>query len=143
MDICKQYFKVIVKCAKLVNSIMNFKQEDYKEFKGLKWIAGFKKPYTLSKFTAYRRGLGFNPINKFSKNSIAHHINNNQIVYISKELHKNSNFLNSHNHRKQVKNNIRKINKFLYLKILVYNFINVFKNDVRKNKKNEFEYRNC
>ena len=100
--------------------------------------------FTLPTVYRYHRNMRWKPINrKFSNHCIAHHINNNYVVYVSKELHENSITCKRDIHRKQVKNNIRKINKFLYLKILVYNFINVFKNDVRKNKKNEFEYRNC
>jgi len=80
--------------------------------------------FSLSTIYRYHRGMQWNPINKkYSKNCIAHHINNNYVVYISKRLHENSNTDNRDIHRKQVKRNIRKINKILYLKILLYNFI--------------------
>ena len=36
-----------------------------------------------------RRGLGFNPLNKFFEGSEAHHINNNDIIYIPQKLHWN------------------------------------------------------
>lgn len=35
-----------------------------------------------------RRNLGFNPLNKYFEGSEAHHINNNDVIYILKELHR-------------------------------------------------------
>lgn len=79
----------------------------------------------------HKRGMRWKPINKkLSKKCVAHHINNNYVAYISKELHERNTNGNRHFHRQRVKRNIRKVNKFLYLKILMYNFINIFKNDV-------------
>ena len=34
-----------------------------------------------------RRGLGFNILNKYFKDSVAHHINKDDVVYIPKEIH--------------------------------------------------------
>ena len=110
---------------------MRFNPEDYEEFKESNdWTKNFEKPYTLSKFVAYKRGMGFKPINKYIKKDIAHHINNTFIVYVPKELHEHSYNRNKKLHRKEVKSRIRKVNKILYLKILVYNFINIFKNEI-------------
>lgn len=84
--------------------------------------------FTLPTIYRYDRGMGWKNINKkFSKNCIAHHINNNYIVYVSKELHENSDTHNRSLHRKQIKCNIRKLNKILYLKILLYNFIYILR----------------
>ena len=37
---------------------------------------------------AKRKNLGFNPINNYFKNSNAHHINENDVIYIPEDLHK-------------------------------------------------------
>lgn len=86
--------------------------------------------FTLPTIYRYHRGMRWIPINKkTSKTNIAHHINNNYVVYISKKLHENNTTGNRIQHRRQVKTNIRKINKMLYLKILVYNLINRLRNN--------------
>lgn len=36
-----------------------------------------------------KRNLGFNILNEFFKDSEAHHINNNDVIYIPKEIHQN------------------------------------------------------
>ena len=44
--------------------------------------------FTLPTIYRYHRGMKWNSINKkYSKDCVAHHINNNYVVYISKELH--------------------------------------------------------
>ncbi|MCK4731829.1 MAG: hypothetical protein KAT65_05150 [Methanophagales archaeon] len=86
--------------------------------------------FALPTVYRYHRGMRWIPINKkTSLSPIAHHINNNYVAYISKELHENSITGNRILHRKQVKCNIRKINKMLFLKILLYNLINTLKNN--------------
>ena len=97
--------------------------------------------FTLPTIYRYHRGMRWIPINKkTSKTNIAHHINNNYVVCVSKKLHENNTAGNRILHRRQVKANIRKINKMLYLKILVYNLINKFKNnDLDKKRRGYFK----
>ena len=86
--------------------------------------------FTLPTIYRYHRGMRWIPINKkTSKTNIAHHINNNYVVYVSKKLHENSITGNRILHRRQVKTNIRKNDKMLYLKILIYNLINRLQNN--------------
>lgn len=49
-----------------------------------------------------RRGLGFNPLNKFFEGSHGHHINNIDVVYIPKEIHLLFVGLDRQEHRKRV-----------------------------------------
>ena len=84
-------------------------------------------PFSLPTVHRYNRGMRWKPINKkYSKNCVAHHINNSFVVYIPKELHENSIHNNRILHRKQVKKKIREINLKLYIKICFYNFLYKF-----------------
>ena len=55
--------------------------------------------------TSKRRGLGFSPLNKPFKDSIGHHINKNDIIYIPEELHR------SISHSIKTGRNMKEINK--------------------------------
>ena len=51
------------------------------------------------------RNLGFNPLNRYFEDSEAHHINNNDIIYIPKGIHQ------SIRHCLETNKNMEKINK--------------------------------
>ena len=54
------------------------------------------------------RNLGFNPLNKIFGNSVAHHINRNDVIYIPKDIHKNI------SHCLETGRNMEKINKIAF-----------------------------
>ena len=55
------------------------------------------------------RDLGFIPLNEKFDGSVAHHINNNEIIYIPEEIHKKCSYPNRDIHRQLVENELAKL----------------------------------
>ena len=59
-----------------------------------------KPPFIYSKYSAWQRGYGFIPLNEKRPNTEAHHIDNEHVIFIDKELHRKFASLDREEHRK-------------------------------------------
>jgi len=59
-----------------------------------------KPPFIYSKYSAWQRGYGFVPLNEKRPNTEAHHIDNEHVIFIDKELHRKFASLDREEHRK-------------------------------------------
>ena len=68
-----------------------------------------KPPYIFSKWSAWRRGYGFIPLNEKQPNTEAHHIDSVHVIFIDKELHRRFASLNKEEHREALSAYINKV----------------------------------
>lgn len=62
-----------------------------------------------------RRGLGWIPLNDYFSNSVAHHIDNDHIVYVPKRIHESFGGLSRKEHRKRMLEWIKENDKELWI----------------------------
>ena len=61
------------------------KNSEYCKKKMKKWYR--KNPDKISIYHSKRRKLGYNILNTYFENSVGHHVNNNDVVYIPENIH--------------------------------------------------------
>ena len=85
------------------------KRGSFDELISLIQLGVIKPPYIFSKWSAWRRGYGFIPLNEKQPNTEAHHIDDTHVVFINKELHRRFAYLDKEEHRKALSTYINKI----------------------------------
>ena len=76
------------------------KRGSFSELISLIQMGVIKPPYIFSKYSAWQRGYGFQPLNEKKANTEAHHIDDVHVVFIDKELHRKFASLDKEEHRK-------------------------------------------
>ena len=76
------------------------KRGSFRELISLIQMGVIKPPYIFSKYSAWQRGYGFQPLNEKRANTEAHHIDDVHVVFIDKELHRKFPSLDKEEHRK-------------------------------------------
>ena len=76
------------------------KRGSFSELISLIQMGVIKPPYIFSKYSAWQRGYGFEPLNEKQPNMEAHHIDDVHVVFIDKELHRKFSSLDREEHRK-------------------------------------------
>ena len=82
-----------IRIAKYQKEYMKQWRKDNPEYNNLEYNKQWRKdnPDKMRKInkkkTSNRRGLGFNPLNKYFQGSEAHHLNGNDVVYMPQKLH--------------------------------------------------------
>ena len=76
------------------------KRGSFRELISLIQMGVIKPPYIFSKYSAWQRGYGFQPLNEKRANTEAHHIDDVHVVFIDKELHRKFASLDREEHRK-------------------------------------------
>ena len=79
------------------------------ELIGLIQLGVIKPPYIFSKWSAWKRGYGFIPLNEKQPNTEAHHIDDTHVVFINKEVHRRFAYLDKEEHREALSTYINKI----------------------------------
>ena len=72
----------------------------FNELINLVQMGVIKPPFIYSKYSAWQRGYGFIPLNEKRPNTEAHHIDNEHVIFIDKELHRKFASLDREEHRK-------------------------------------------
>ena len=61
-----------------------------------------KPPYIFSKYSAWQRGYGFQPLNEKRVNTEAHHIDDIHVVFIDKDIHRKFATQDKNEHRELI-----------------------------------------
>ena len=85
------------------------KRGSFDELISLVQLGVIKPPYIFSKWSAWRRGYGFIPLNEKREGTEAHHVDDIHVVFIEKELHREFASLNKEEHREALNVYINKI----------------------------------
>ncbi len=75
------------------------KRGSFSELISLIQMGVIKPPYIFSKYSAWQRGYGFQPLNEKQPNTEAHHIDDIHVVFIDKDIHRKFATLDKDEHR--------------------------------------------
>ncbi len=78
------------------------KRGSFSELISLIQMGVIKPPHIFSKYSAWQRGYGFQPLNEKQPNTEAHHIDDIHVVFIDKDIHRKFVALNKDEHRELV-----------------------------------------
>jgi len=82
------------------------KRGSFNELISLIQMGVIKPPYIFSKYSAWQRGYGFQPLNEKRANTEAHHIDDVHVVFIDKELHRKYATQDKNEHRELIEKHI-------------------------------------
>jgi len=82
------------------------KRGSFSELISLIQMGVIKPPYIFSKYSAWQRGYGFQPLNEKRANTEAHHIDNVHVVFIDKEIHRKFATQDKNEHRELIEKHI-------------------------------------
>ena len=85
------------------------KRGSFSELISLIQMGVIKPPYIFSKYSAWQRGYGFQPLNEKRANTEAHHIDDVHVVFIDRELHRKFTGFGKDEHREALSAYISKI----------------------------------
>ena len=78
------------------------KRGSFSELISLIQTGVIKPPYIFSKYSAWQRGYGFEPLNKKRPDTEAHHIDDIHVVFIDKDIHRKFATQDKNEHRELI-----------------------------------------
>ena len=78
------------------------KRGSFSELISLIQMGVIKPPYIFSKYSAWQRGYGFEPLNEKRPDTEAHHIDNRHVIFIDKKLHRKFATYDKNEHRELI-----------------------------------------
>jgi len=78
------------------------KRGSFSELINLIQMGVITPPYIFSKYSAWQRGYGFQPLNEKRANTEAHHIDDVHVVFIDKEIHRKFATQDKNEHRELI-----------------------------------------
>ncbi len=82
------------------------KRGSFSELISLIQMGVIKPPYIFSKYSAWQRGYGFQPLNEKQPNTEAHHIDDVHVVFIDKDMHRKFATQDKNEHRELIERHI-------------------------------------
>ena len=78
------------------------KRGSFSELISLIQMGVIKPPYIFSKYSAWQRGYGFQPLNEKRANTEAHHIDDVHVVFIDRDIHRKFTTHDKNEHRELI-----------------------------------------
>jgi len=78
------------------------KRGSFSELISLIQMGVIKPPYIFSKYSAWQRGYGFQPLNEKRANTEAHHTDDVHVVFIDKDIHRKFATQDKNEHRELI-----------------------------------------